>query len=73
MGKTKIFLRVGQMAELDARKAIVLGKSAKVVQKQIRSHLTRKRYVGMRSASIRIQTAWRGESNVRTLSVIYFF
>lgn len=61
MGKTKIFLRVGQMAELDARKAIVLGKSAKVVQKQIRSHLTRKRYVGMRSASIRIQTAWRGK------------
>ncbi|XVF80928.1 hypothetical protein PTKIN_Ptkin15bG0114700 [Pterospermum kingtungense] len=61
MGKTKIFLRAGQMAELDACKATVLGKSAKVVQKQIRSHLTRKRYVGMRRASIRIQTAWRGK------------
>ncbi|XWS31463.1 hypothetical protein CRYUN_Cryun23aG0078300 [Craigia yunnanensis] len=61
MGKTKIFLRAGQMEELDALKVKVLGESAKVVQKQIRSHLTRKHYVGMRTASIRIQTAWRGK------------
>ncbi|XP_022758363.1 myosin-16 isoform X2 [Durio zibethinus] len=61
MGKTKIFLRAGHMSELDARKAKVLGESAIVVQKQIRSHLTRKHYVGMRTASIRIQTAWRGK------------
>ncbi|XVE72980.1 hypothetical protein DITRI_Ditri11bG0081300 [Diplodiscus trichospermus] len=61
MGKTKIFLRAGQMAELDARKVKLLGESAKVVQKQIRSHLSRKRYVRMRTASIHIQTAWRGK------------
>ncbi|XWS36398.1 hypothetical protein CRYUN_Cryun20dG0082200 [Craigia yunnanensis] len=61
MGTTKIFLRAGQMAELDARKAKILGESAKVVQKQIRSHLTRKHYVGLCKASIHIQTAWRGK------------
>ncbi|XP_021281457.1 myosin-11 isoform X2 [Herrania umbratica] len=61
IGKTKVFLRAGQMAELDARKGKVLGESAKVVQKQIRSHLSRKRYVRMRKASIHIQTAWRGK------------
>ena len=62
MGKTKIFLRAGQMEELDARNVKVFGESAKVVQKQIRSHLTCKHYVGMCTASIRVQTAWRGES-----------
>ncbi|KAK6239101.1 hypothetical protein QUC31_004570 [Theobroma cacao] len=61
IGKTKVFLRAGQMAELDARKGKVLGESAMVVQKQIRSHLSRKRYVCMRKASMHIQTAWRGK------------
>ncbi|XP_017969825.1 PREDICTED: myosin-16 [Theobroma cacao] len=61
IGKTKVFLRAGQMAELDARKGKVLGESAMVVQKQIRSHLSRKRYVCMCKASMHIQTAWRGK------------
>ncbi|XVE77892.1 hypothetical protein DITRI_Ditri13aG0100300 [Diplodiscus trichospermus] len=61
LGKTMIFLRAGQMAELDAHKAKILGKLAKVVQKQIRSHINRKHYVDMRKASIRMQTAWRGK------------
>ncbi|WRX08053.1 IQ motif [Theobroma cacao] len=61
IGKTKVFLRAGQMAELDARKGKVLGESAMVVQKQIRSHLSRKRYGCMRKASMHIQTAWRGK------------
>ncbi|OMO78429.1 IQ motif, EF-hand binding site [Corchorus capsularis] len=61
MGKTKVFLKAGQMAVLDAHKAKILGESAKVVQKHIRSHLGRKRYVCMRRSSIHIQTAWRGK------------
>ncbi|OMP09316.1 IQ motif, EF-hand binding site [Corchorus olitorius] len=61
MGKTKVFLKAGQMAVLDAHKAKILGESAKVVQKHIRSHLSRKRYVCMRRSSIHIQTAWRGK------------
>ncbi|EOX94525.1 Myosin family protein with Dil domain, putative [Theobroma cacao] len=57
----KVGLTRFQMAELDARKGKVLGESAMVVQKQIRSHLSRKRYVCMRKASMHIQTAWRGK------------
>ncbi|XP_059431718.1 myosin-16 [Corylus avellana] len=61
IGKAKIFLKAGQMAELDARRAGILGISAKVIQKQIRTHITRKNFVSVRKASIRIQSFWRGE------------
>jgi myosin heavy subunit len=62
IGKTKIFLKAGQMAELDAQRAGMLGISAKVIQKQIRTHITHKKFVSMRKASIHIQSFWRGES-----------
>ncbi|KAK5813393.1 hypothetical protein PVK06_028843 [Gossypium arboreum] len=61
IGKTKIFLRAGQMAELDGRKAKLLGESAKVIQKQVRSCIARKRYVRVQTASICIQTVLRGQ------------
>ncbi|GLT72614.1 hypothetical protein SLA2020_445330 [Shorea laevis] len=61
IGKTKIFLKAGQMAELDAQRAGILGFSAKVIQKKIRTHITRKKFVSMRKASICIQSFWRGE------------
>ncbi|XP_030933806.1 myosin-9 isoform X2 [Quercus lobata] len=61
IGKTKVFLRAGQMAELDARRASILGISAKVIQKHIRTHITRKMFVKKRKASIHIQSFWRGE------------
>jgi len=62
IGKTKVFLRAGQMAELDARRASILGISAKVIQKHIRTHITRKMFVKKRKASIHIQSFWRGKS-----------
>ncbi|TYH59650.1 hypothetical protein ES332_D08G236800v1 [Gossypium tomentosum] len=61
IGKTKIFLRAGQMAELDGRKAKLLGESAKVIQKQVRSRIARKCYVRIQTASICIQTVLRGQ------------
>ncbi|KAK9993505.1 hypothetical protein SO802_023208 [Lithocarpus litseifolius] len=61
IGKTKVFLRAGQMAELDTRRASILGISAKVIQKHIRTHITRKMFVKKRKASIHIQSFWRGE------------
>ncbi|KAG8486860.1 hypothetical protein CXB51_020381 [Gossypium anomalum] len=61
IGKTKIFLRAGQMAELDGRKAKLLGESAKVIQKQVRSRIAHKRYVRIQTASICIQTVLRGQ------------
>lgn len=60
MGKTKVFLRAGQMAELDARRAEVLAKAARLIQRQIRTHLARKEFITMKKATIRIQKIWRG-------------
>ena len=62
IGKTKIFLRAGQMAELDACRTEILGKSAKIIQLQTRTRIARRRFVSMRKASIRVQAFWRGKS-----------
>jgi len=60
MGKTKVFLRAGQMAELDARRAEVLAKAARLIQRQIRTHLARKEFITMKKATIHMQKIWRG-------------
>ncbi|EXC31921.1 Myosin-J heavy chain [Morus notabilis] len=61
IGKTKVFLRAGQMAELDAWRTEILGNSAKVIQLKTKTRIARKRFVSMRKASIRVQAFWRGE------------
>lgn len=60
IGKTKVFLRAGQMAELDARRTEVLAHAAKRIQRQIRTHLTRKEFIALRRATIHFQKLWRG-------------
>ncbi|XP_051143772.1 myosin-12-like isoform X2 [Andrographis paniculata] len=59
MGKSKVFLRAGQMAELDARRAEVLARAAKSIQRQIRTYLARKEFIILRKSSINIQKLWR--------------
>ncbi|XP_037496894.1 myosin-12 isoform X2 [Jatropha curcas] len=61
IGKTKVFLRAGQMAELDARRTEVLANSVRRIQRQIRTHLTRKEFIALRSASINMQKHWRAQ------------
>ncbi|XP_021814766.1 myosin-11 isoform X1 [Prunus avium] len=61
IGKTKVFLRAGQMAELDAKRALMLGDSAKVIQRRGRTHITRRKYVSIQEASICVQSFCRGE------------
>lgn len=61
IGKTKIFLRAGQMAELDARRAEVLSNAAKTIQRRIRTHISRKRFLALRKAAIDLQSVCRGE------------
>ncbi|MBA0806810.1 hypothetical protein Gohar_022660 [Gossypium harknessii] len=60
VGKTKIFLRAGQMAELDARRAEVLGNAARTIQRQIRTYIARKEFIELRKAAIMLQSHWRG-------------
>ncbi|CAL9755177.1 unnamed protein product [Musa acuminata subsp. burmannicoides] len=59
IGKTKVFLRAGQMAELDARRAEVLNTAAKTIQNQIRTHILRKQFIALRKATIYVQSLWR--------------
>ncbi|KAI7982475.1 Myosin-11 [Camellia lanceoleosa] len=60
VGKTKVFLRAGQMAELDALRAEKRNIAAKTIQKQSRTHITHKQFIALRKATICIQCIWRG-------------
>ncbi|XP_019705642.1 myosin-6 isoform X2 [Elaeis guineensis] len=61
IGKTKVFLRAGQMAELDARRNAVLGRSASKIQRKVRSYLARKSFILFRKAAIQLQAVCRGQ------------
>ncbi|GAB2218803.1 hypothetical protein Drorol1_Dr00002035 [Drosera rotundifolia] len=59
IGKTKVFLRAGQMAELDARRAVVLSTAANAIQRRIRTHYARKSFIALRKATIDLQSLCR--------------
>ncbi|GKB65026.1 myosin-6-like protein [Tanacetum coccineum] len=61
IGKTKVFLRAGQMAELDARRTEVLGRSASIIQRKVRSFIARKSYILLRRSVLQIQSICRGQ------------
>ncbi|KAL0322620.1 UNVERIFIED_CONTAM: Myosin-7, partial [Sesamum angustifolium] len=61
IGKTKVFLRAGQMAELDSHRSRVLGKFACKIQRRIRSYLERKKFISLRMSAIQIQALSRGQ------------
>ncbi|KAL5538472.1 hypothetical protein UlMin_045759 [Ulmus minor] len=61
IGKTKVFLRAGQMADLDARRSEVLGRSASIIQRKIRSYLARRSFVYLRRSAMKIQAVCRGQ------------
>ncbi|KAK1426383.1 hypothetical protein QVD17_15054 [Tagetes erecta] len=61
IGKTKVFLRAGQMAEIDARRSEVLGRSATKIQTKFRGYSACNKFILLRSSAIVIQTICRGE------------
>ncbi|XP_015902864.2 myosin-17 [Ziziphus jujuba] len=61
IGKSKVFLRAGQMAELDARRTELLGNAARTIQRQIRTFIARKEFISLRKAAIMFQSHWRGK------------
>ncbi|KAG6436833.1 hypothetical protein SASPL_101735 [Salvia splendens] len=61
IGKTKVCLRAGQMAELDSVRNQVLGISASVVQTKFRSFFAHKNFIILRMAAIQIQALCRGQ------------
>lgn len=68
IGKTKVFLRAGQMAELDSRRTEVLGRSASIIQRKVRSHMARRNFTLLLQLAIRIQSMCRGISFVICLA-----
>ncbi|CAL0299636.1 unnamed protein product [Lupinus luteus] len=60
IGKTKVFLRAGQLAELDTRRSEILGKSASVIQRKFRSYLAQRSFVLLRLSARQIQATCRG-------------
>ncbi|MCO5603333.1 hypothetical protein L7F22_057483 [Adiantum nelumboides] len=60
LGTTKVFLKVGEMAKLNALRAENLNRSVRVIQRKFRSYLGRKTFITMRLAAVIIQAHWRG-------------
>ncbi|XP_061341502.1 myosin-6-like [Gastrolobium bilobum] len=61
IGKTKVFLRAGQMAELDTRRSEILGNSASIIQRKVRTYLARQSFISLRLSAMKIQAACRGQ------------
>ncbi|KAG6400856.1 hypothetical protein SASPL_137700 [Salvia splendens] len=59
-GKTKVFLRAGQMADLDTRRALILGNAARTIQRRIRTYTSRKYFIALFRASVSMQALCRG-------------
>ncbi|KAJ0090740.1 hypothetical protein Patl1_13760 [Pistacia atlantica] len=60
MGKTKVFLRAGQIGILDSRRAEVLDNSASHIQHQWRTFIARRSFVSIRAAAFSLQAYCRG-------------
>ncbi|KAF0924298.1 hypothetical protein E2562_009998 [Oryza meyeriana var. granulata] len=56
IGRTKVFLRAGQMAELDARRTEVQNRAARAVQSRFRTHVAREQFIMLRNTSISFQS-----------------
>jgi hypothetical protein len=48
------------MAELDTRRSEILGKSASIIQRKVRSYLARRSFILLRLSAVQIQAACRG-------------
>ncbi|CAM0954276.1 unnamed protein product [Alopecurus aequalis] len=59
IGRTKVFLRAGQMAELDARRTEVRNKAARAVLCRFRAHVARQRFLTIRNKSVDLQSIVR--------------
>lgn len=60
VGLTKLFFRAGMLAYLEGLRADRLNYLVVLVQKNLRRHLARNHYRSMKSASVTIQSRWRG-------------
>ncbi|XP_047339583.1 myosin-9-like [Impatiens glandulifera] len=60
LGKTKVFLRASQIADLDARRIEKRNIAGKTIQRKAKSHIARRHFLSIRDAAICVQTLCRG-------------
>lgn len=60
LGKTKVFLRAGQIGVLDSRRTEVLDNAAKLIQGRLRTFVARSDFVSTRVAAVDLQALCRG-------------
>ncbi|CAN1217160.1 XI-I [Linum perenne] len=60
LGRTKVFLRAGQIGILDARRAEVLDTAAKCIQRRVQTFITYRHFLSKRAAAISFQAYIRG-------------
>ncbi|KAM7275184.1 hypothetical protein ACFE04_017050 [Oxalis oulophora] len=60
LGRTKVFLRAGQIGILDSRRAEVLDNAAKCIQHRLQTYIARKVFISSRRAAIAVQAYCRG-------------
>ncbi|KAJ8442805.1 hypothetical protein Cgig2_016271 [Carnegiea gigantea] len=60
LGRTKVFLRAGQIGLLDARRTEVLNAAARLVQGRLRTYIARRDFISIRGAAISVQAYCRG-------------
>ncbi|GFY96251.1 myosin family protein with Dil [Actinidia rufa] len=59
VGKEKVFLRAGQMSDLDAKRTEVLENMAVKFQRKYCTYIARKKFIALRNAAIQLQSHWR--------------
>ncbi|KAH7574460.1 hypothetical protein JRO89_XS03G0299300 [Xanthoceras sorbifolium] len=60
MGRTKVFLRAGQIGVLDSRRAEVLDTAAKRIQRRLQTFIAQRNFASIRSAVFALQAYCRG-------------
>ncbi|KAG2238837.1 hypothetical protein Bca52824_091907 [Brassica carinata] len=60
LGRTKVFLRAGQIGILDSRRTEVLDASARLIQRRLRTFVTHQNFIAARACAISIQAYCRG-------------
>ncbi|XP_010526029.1 PREDICTED: myosin-15 [Tarenaya hassleriana] len=60
LGRTKVFLRAGQIGILDSRRAEVLDNSARLIQRRLRTFVTHQNFISVRASAVALQARCRG-------------
>ncbi|OIW03133.1 hypothetical protein TanjilG_11770 [Lupinus angustifolius] len=58
LGRTKVFLRAGQIGILDSKRAEVLDNAAKCIQRRLRTFVAHKHFISVRAAAVSLQACW---------------